>query len=535
MLVPVECNGVSKWVRVPQAEDEYNYSQFLQAVLAKFNLPGSTSLSLKDSSNVEVDSDIFDELLKSSGVSFRAEECNGSNAEVEFSEGSSLSDWSPSPSRASQGSSPSGSDSTLILESTKARKRQLVEGPLDSNVARNNVRVALYSKPGGKEIFKEYEKTSTISDVTRRKMVNILVADMVESHGRVPPVNVRILYALGITTLFPKLKDPDSQNGYEHFYDHQSGSGYLAWRLKTVQRNSAQDSKKSRTNFQEGPKTPRSIHSDEKQLTGDECREAISVMKHSSNTTLVKNKMKATFQHRQKVVQDPDTASTVLDLFPRFLDTPGLIDQDFTMIFGEEVSGKFLSKWPTFFKPRVIADCCKNLTTSPHVDELLLSAQQESDDSVWHSEEWDSEMAAILLLLHLLPPTVKGKKAGKMSASEAVRRLIKFMKVGSSMETFLKETGPKQPFLLGVGERSNSIQDFYVILDQKAIPCRMQTPVAAFDELFKAHYAFALSYDDALSSFFIFIQTTMYGIDVGKVKESPRVKEIRARVLHCEV
>lgn len=166
-----------------------------------------------------------------------------------------------------------------------------------------------------------------------------------------PPVNVRILYALGITTLFPKLRDPDSKNGYvsinsnaspyilccklflsiaslpvlgegsllccspwgfssffpvdvsrcvflyqqEHFYDHQSGSGYLAWRLKTVQRNSAQDSKKSRTTFQEGPKTPRSIRSDEKQLTDDECREAISVMKHSSDTTLVKNKMKATF------------------------------------------------------------------------------------------------------------------------------------------------------------------------------------------------------------------------------------------------
>lgn len=62
----------------------------------------------------------------------------GSHAEVELSEGSCLSDWSPSPSpsRASQGSS-SGSDSTLILESTKARKRQLVEGPLDSNLARD--------------------------------------------------------------------------------------------------------------------------------------------------------------------------------------------------------------------------------------------------------------------------------------------------------------------------------------------------------------------------------------------------------------
>lgn len=269
-------------------------------------------------------------------MTFKAEECDGSNAEEEFSEGSSLSDWSPS-SRASQGSS-SGSDSTLILESTKARKRQLVEGPLDSTVARDNVRVALYSKPGGNEIIKEDEKTGTISDVTRRKMVNILVADMVESHGRVPPVNVRILYALGITTLFPKLKDPDSKNGYEHFYDHQSGSGYLAWRLKTVQRNSAQDNKKSKTTFQEGPKTPRSIRSDEKQLIGDECKEAISAMKHSSDATLVKKKMKATFQHRQTVVQDPGSASTVLDLFPRFLDTPGLIDQDFTMIFDEEVN-----------------------------------------------------------------------------------------------------------------------------------------------------------------------------------------------------
>ena len=100
------------------------------------------------------------------------------------------------------------------------------------------------------------------------------------------------------------------------------------------------------------------------------------------------------------------------------------------------------------------------------------------------------------------------------------------------METFLKETGPKQPFLLGVGERRNSIQDFYIILDQKAIPCRMQTPIAAFDELFKAHYAFALSYDDALSSFFTFIQTTVYGIEVGKVKESFRLQETIQLYMH---
>ncbi|XP_034080226.1 uncharacterized protein LOC117551430 [Gymnodraco acuticeps] len=267
---------------------------------------------------------------------------------------------------------------------------------------------------------------------------------------------------LALKTLFPNLKDPDSKNGYEYFYDHQSGSGYLAWRLKTVQRNSAQEIEKSKVSFQGGPKTHRIMHSPVRQLSGDEGNEAMSVMRHSSDITLVQDKMKATFQQRQKVVQDRATASTVLDLFPRFLDTSGLIEQDFTMLFGEEVSGKFLAKWPTFFKPRIIADC-KNLPGSLHVDELILSAQQESDDGVW-----DCEVAAILLLLHLLPPTSKGKKSRvKISAKDAAGRLVKFLRVRKCIETFLKDTG-----LLCVGERNDSIQHFYIVMDQKAIPVR---------------------------------------------------------------
>ncbi|XP_071325048.1 uncharacterized protein [Trachinotus anak] len=258
MLVPVEYRGMKKWVRVPKTEDVYNYAEFLQEVMAKFSLPGFTSLILKDSAGVEVDSDVFDELLKSSQVSLKAftEECKDNSFEESSSDVSSLAEWSPS--RASKGSS-SSSDSTIILESTKAWIKQLIVGPTDSNIARDTVKAALYSKPGGDYILKEYERTKSLYDGTRRKMVNMLVADMVESHGRIPPVNVRITYALGITTLFPNLKDPDSKNGYEHFYDHQSGSGYLAWRLKTVQRNS-EEFKKSKSTFQHCPKTPRNMH-----------------------------------------------------------------------------------------------------------------------------------------------------------------------------------------------------------------------------------------------------------------------------------
>ncbi len=58
---------------------------------------------------------------------------------------------------------------------------------------------------------------------------------------------------------------------------------------------------------------------------------------------------------------------------------------------------------------------------------------------------------------------------------------------------------------------------------------RRSFPVAAFDELFKAHFAFAVSYDEVLCNFYTFVQTTVYGIDVGSVKESPWVKEIKAK------
>uniref|UniRef100_A0A087YQU5 Uncharacterized protein n=1 Tax=Poecilia formosa TaxID=48698 RepID=A0A087YQU5_POEFO len=44
------------------------------------------------------------------------------------------------------------------------------------------VHTALGSNPEGEEIMSEYNKTKTLSDATRRQMVNMLVADMIESH-----------------------------------------------------------------------------------------------------------------------------------------------------------------------------------------------------------------------------------------------------------------------------------------------------------------------------------------------------------------
>lgn len=45
------------------------------------------------------------------------------------------------------------------------------------------VRDALQAKPGGLIILDEYDKMKTLTDGTRRKLVNRLVANMVENHG----------------------------------------------------------------------------------------------------------------------------------------------------------------------------------------------------------------------------------------------------------------------------------------------------------------------------------------------------------------
>ena len=74
------------------------------------------------------------------------------------------------------------------------------------------------------------------------------------------------------------------------------------------------------------------------------------------------------------------------------------------------------------------------------------------------------------------------------------------------MQEFLENIGSVQPFLLCIGEKKSSIQKIDIILDQKAIPCLPQSRVAAFDELFKADFVFAVSYDEALSNLFTFIQ-----------------------------
>ncbi|KAI1900224.1 hypothetical protein AGOR_G00047800 [Albula goreensis] len=441
--------------------------------------------------------------------------------------------------------------------SSAKRPRPVPEVDNMAAEAKELVQAILARRPDGERVVKEYRAKGTLTDTTRRHLINILVAHMTETQGRIPPKNIRELYALGIVTLFPSLKDPFSKKrlrkfavcsglwcvaqyfscyhgllkfGKEHFYDVQNGTGYLAWRLKTVQRKTFHRSGgEQKPTVSRGPNFERHTQLGQ-QLQGEVCEEAILYMAECTDQEQVFLKMRETFQYRQQLVHDPQKTGTVLATFPRLLDTKGLVNQDFTLLFGLETSCKLLENWDSCFKTKVIKEA-KSLTQSPDLHNLLKCAEYEpsSEQDVPEVLGWDSDMASVLLLVHLLPPPPGGRKSAKISAREAVDRVVQFYKNRMASRQC---RGPTAAIFGGGGLSAGPDPELLRGLGPPPAPLPGQLLPGAFDELFKAHFVFGLSYDEALSSVYTFLQTTVYNIDVGSVKESPRVKELRARLLN---
>lgn len=517
MFVKVQFQGSKKFIKL---NDGFTFTDFITEVQSRFEMHTGADLRIYDESHTEIEQDLLGELLEADPKSTLIIE-DLSKVCVSEEAASSCTDTQ---------SITSPSSSELHVPSGRCTKKSKMSEQSDefrATSAKEMVLTAIKEKSKGDDILEEYKATNTLSNEMRRALVNILVGHMTEKHGRIPPVQQREQYALGIVTLFPSLKDPFSKKGYEHFYDAASGSGYLAWRLKTVLRNTRRTEKTEPTSLQGGPKVKRAI-SLEQQLDGDAALEAISLLAHTGVESTIFEKMRQTFRHRQELVQNADTATDVLKTFPRFLDTKGLVNQDFELLFNLDTSSKLMEKWDRTLKPKIIQEA-KNLTQTPAVQRFLLSAEKSSEKA---NSAWDSDLSTLLLLVHLLPPSAGRKMAAKISATNAADKLVLFHKSCCSIDEHLGKVQSHQPYLLAVGRSQDEIDNYYIALDSKLIPCQTASSLGALDELFKVHYVFNISYDNALDNFYTFLQTTVYNIDVGKTKESPRVKELRAKFLN---
>ncbi|XP_056450969.1 uncharacterized protein LOC130386200 isoform X1 [Gadus chalcogrammus] len=316
----------------------------------------------------------------------------------------------------------------------------------------------------------------------------------------------------------------------EHYYDPESGSGYIAWRLKTIQRKAAEERGPA---VSTSPKVGGPGHgrtrpfTADRVLTDEEVECAFALLRHTADEETIREKMKVTFAYRHAMVNDENKSAEVFSVFPRFLDTPGLMEQDFRVMFGEQTANKFMERWPTTFKAGVIKE---SHGLVPSTD--LLDLMRNAETSTEVEKGWDSDMSAIILLLHLLPPSAQGRKRpGKISASNAVDHLIKFQKTGTSVQQHLDNIAQSSQPYLAQGPTKSSIHSFFIAIDKHALQCQATSSVGALGELFKAHYVFGTSYSPALNNFFTFLQTSIYNIDVGKTKETPRIAELRARMV----
>ncbi|XP_041960039.1 uncharacterized protein LOC121718821 isoform X3 [Alosa sapidissima] len=466
MIIKVKYQDIKKYIKIC----EPCLDMFMTEVRVKFSINEDKTLIVTDDGGMEVDADVFPELV-TKDMCLVIHDSDEESPIPEFS--SSLTDTCSLPSSQDSGT-------TLSL----CKRACLEEDVLQCAPARELVKKVLLEKPGGAAIMKEYEDTGSLCDSSRRQMVNILAAHMTETEGRIPQRLTKEKYALGVITLFPYLKDPFSKKGYEHFYDAQSGTGFIAWRLKTIQRKTKLRPPSSGSPKADGgPTVARNISQD--QLQDEACEEAISLMTHTNDRETIFQKMQETFQYRQRLIHNPATSAKVLSVFPRLLDTKGLVLQDFSLLVGSETSARLLERWPSF-KPKLIKEGAA-LVQTPLLQRLLLSAREEQvEPSADNLQGWDSDMSTLLLLLHILSPQAAGRKRShKISASRAIDNLVVFHKSCQSLDEHLNEDERRQPYLLASGTSKRAINNFYIAMDKKLIPCQGNTSLAAFDELFK--------------------------------------------------
>ncbi|KAJ8398306.1 hypothetical protein AAFF_G00428760 [Aldrovandia affinis] len=283
-----------------------------------------------------------------------------------------------------------------------------------------------------------------------------------------------------------------------------------------------------------GPSSQRAVNVEE-QLDGDACKEAMSLLNHTTDTSLIFQKMRETFQHRQKLVNDPGNGVDILSTFPRFLDTKGLPTTQkwppcccCCISFHHHQGDRSLQKGP---QARVPAAAPRQHTT-----------QSQTGYTSSPGTVGSASVCGVLCAVESVvsnPASAPGQALHRGYSCTLFLSNVQFPYLNPSHAAVWRSISAtrqgRQPYLLAVGRQKSKIDSFYIVMDKHLIPCQANRSLGAFDELFKAHFVFNVSYDVALVNFYTFLQTTVYNIDVGKMKETPRVRELRARLLNHTV
>ncbi|XP_038063146.1 uncharacterized protein LOC119733851 [Patiria miniata] len=381
-----------------------------------------------------------------------------------------------------------------------------------------DARKILMEHPKGPTIIKEYHKNRYICPGSRMTLVSVLVAHLIAKCGSYPTIEEKHALGRSVITLFPNLSDSSGKTGYEHFFCSAGGqSGYIQDKLKNMRRSLPQSAK-----LRMKKDTPKPCPKEDlpcKLLPESEAEELESFCRNAlgdRNKTAVTKAMAQSAPNRRAWINAEEPfLSVILQKYPRFMDMPELIDQDFKAIFSDPADN-LLQKWANHAQMLLTyASTCKQ--------ERVVKVHQDFRAQTSRKTEELTALYGFLVLLRLLP-SYNTKAKGRVSCEDVDRLLVKFFEVNVPLEETLHDKTTKQPTLVVLGTKS-SMEQILLKIEEFGFHLPSTNITAAVDLLFKSHYIFNLEYSPQLFNFFLYLQTQIYGLEyTGKLP--PRVTEI---------
>ncbi|XP_023189227.1 uncharacterized protein LOC111608572 [Xiphophorus maculatus] len=376
-----------------------------------------------------------------------------------------------------------------------------------------NIREILSASPEGRPVVISLDGNQHISICERRCMVRTLVSHLMDQYGENPSSDTKAILASSIVDQFPCLRDSHG-TGYDAWFtrgrQHRPATGFLEERLRNVRKR--HQPRKKMLSAPEAP--PKRSSLPEPTMSAERAIQMTEWLKNNFwPADQVVQYMRETAVYRAGWIRSSGTIpmQQIFAEFPRLLDTPGMILQDFAVLYPQSC-GKLTENWNTLFSSKVIRMGKKE--ESGLLPEIELLPQDKQGDVA---------LQLLPKLLHAVPYRV-GRKVVRPSNLEVQQAFIDVQPIGTNMVEYLGSTATEHPRVLMLEDRYCCSQAFVVI---NGTALEYPSLLGAVDGCFKSFFVFDVSYPKSCIQIWDFLQTVIYEIPGN---ESPPIKLMRAQL-----
>ncbi|XP_058637597.1 uncharacterized protein LOC131543811 isoform X2 [Onychostoma macrolepis] len=199
---------------------------------------------------------------------------------------------------------------------------------------------------------------------------------------------------------------------------------------------------------------------------------------------------------------DQKSLMDITQEYPRLLDTPGMIAQDFGILY-PHAKDKLFELWG-HASQRILSYC----KTEKRALDLLPLQTNISSDTLG-----DVALKTLPAILPPLPYKI-GSKMVRPSYQEAKEAFVDLQPVGTNIIQYLEEEEQRRqfPHVLQLGDKVNCSQAFVIV---GGVALEQDSLLQAVDTCFKLFYVLDIEYPKPAAAVWQFLQHTIYSVPGG--------------------